>query len=203
MAKESVHPFLFQFVSGDGKAEAGLIEYQNALKSFRPGRTVLDADKARSQDSAEANNYMTVKRRHHDKYIEKMKLPTDEEAEGEERSEGEEAAGEKSTKKKTGKKGKKGKGGEDSFVPPAMAATAAAEVSAPALDAANYTFKSDFRDSSSFISAIAPNGRNGKSNAFAESTFSDVVLDMAGEDESALNRDKNRKIHHWDAKQRK
>jgi len=187
MEKETAHPFLFEFVSGDGKAEASLIEYQNMLKTFRPNRTILEGDTPRSQaaQAAAGNDYMQVKRRHHDKFIEKTRLLKErggEDSEGEADEGGREEAG------------------------PAPAAEGE-----PLLDldgsegVAAFAYHSDFRDSSFFISSQPPNKNSDPGGTtgsrFAGTSFADVVMDMTGEDESAMT--KNRKVHFWDAKQKK
>ncbi|UPR04885.1 DEAD-box ATP-dependent RNA helicase [Chloropicon primus] len=191
MDKESVHPFLFNFISGDGKAEASLIEYQNMLKTFRPNRTILEGDTQRSQAAANGGDFMTVKRRHHDKYIEKTKTKNQEPEPSEDKEEAEEEDGgkEKAASKRARKK--------MSLLDELDMDTAG--------EGTSYNFHSDFRDSSHFVSSQPPNKHadvgcsNG--NKFAGTSFADIVMDMTGEDESEMN--KNRKVHYWDAKQKK
>lgn len=183
MEKECVHPFLFPFVSGDGKAEASLIEYQEMLKTFRPNRTILEGDAARRKEQARtggassaAPNYMEVKRRHHDKYIEKTKSMNqkDSGAGAEKDSESEcEAEEERGREEETAKA-------------PSVAEILDAEAGLDSADANKYNFHSDFRDTSVFIANQPPNKRSqagySNSNQFAGSTFEDVVMDMtAGE----------------------
>jgi ATP-dependent RNA helicase DDX54/DBP10 len=175
MAQETVHPFLFDYVSGDGRAEASLIEYQNALKTFRPNRTILEGDVQRKEVS-EKNSYMLVKRKHHDKYIEKVKKAAEKTTEEEEEEDDEGADASVDERPKT-----------------------ELESIEDELEGSSFNFDNDFRDSSFFIPNLPSDKQIG--SQFAGTSFADVVLDMTGEDAKDMN--KNQKIHHWDAKQRK
>ena len=161
MEKESAHPYLFQFVSGDQSAEKAMIEYQKALKVFRPHRTILESSNQQSNGAAGLLDYMTVKRSHHDKFIEKTK---------------------------------------NAEAPPQQEASASTQHAQPKEVAeviqdgvfgyeAGTSYKTDFRDSN-FIGTSS-----------SSKPFDDLVLDMTGEDEKEMGR--TRKVHHWDAKQKK
>ena len=196
LGKESIHPSLFKYVAGDGRAEHALVEYQNLLKTFRPPKTVLESEAAQAGkgskrgesstflDTAEQASVMSLKRKAHDRFIRTKRL------EGEEWGRGEGGRGEEEGGEEGGEPS--GKADECTALPEGGGSRpVGVAIEAPVdVPLAGPIRMHDFRDASAFIPNI-PTSKHADmgysiGSKFAGTSFADAVLDMTADDGAGM-----------------